>query len=83
VAKSGDGWLNWEWVAKLGDGWLSRGTVGKVGGWVDKMVSLLLATASLWVRIQTSPQNCKRVTKQRSGQHKIARKKYSKISASP
>ncbi len=38
------------WVAKKGDRWLS-------GRWVAKLVAYLLATAALWVRIQTSLKN--------------------------
>jgi len=37
------------WIAKYGDGWLSQGDG-------------LLATAALWVRIQTSVKNTKRET---------------------
>ncbi len=45
----GDGWLRERdgWLSE-GDGWLS------CGRWVPKLLSRLLATAALWVRIQTS-----------------------------
>jgi hypothetical protein len=44
----GDGWLSLGdvWLSQ-GDGWLSQGD-----GWLR--VARLLATAALWVRIQTS-----------------------------
>jgi hypothetical protein len=45
------------WVAKSG-GW-----VVIVGRWVAKLVARLLATAALWVRIQTSLQDTKWATK--------------------
>jgi hypothetical protein len=57
------------WVAIEGDGWLNRemgGYVGrcvaKIERWVAKLVAHLLATAALWVRIQTSPKNTKWAT---------------------
>jgi hypothetical protein len=53
-----DGWLSLEgWVAKSQrDGWLSR------EGWVAKSVVRQIATAVLWVRIQTSLKNHKWAT---------------------
>ncbi len=58
----GDGWLSSgrlvaklivRWVAKLVERWLAK----LVGRRVAKLVAHLLATAALWVRIQTSPKN--------------------------
>ncbi len=61
-----DGWLSLEgWVAirlSRRDGWLSlegwvaksEGWVAKSEGWVAESVARQLATAVLWVRIQTS-----------------------------
>jgi hypothetical protein len=47
-------------VAKSRDGWISRGIGGKVAeGWMSKSVARELATAALWVRIQTSFKNHK------------------------
>jgi hypothetical protein len=46
VAKQGDGWLRGRLVAKQGDRWLR-------GRWVAKLVARLLATAALWVQMQT------------------------------
>jgi hypothetical protein len=66
-----DGWLSLEgwvaksegWVAKSRDGWLSHeGWVAKSEGWVAKSVARQLATAALWVRIQTSLKNKKWAT---------------------
>jgi hypothetical protein len=57
-------------VAKEGDGWLSREMVGQLGRWVAKLVSHLLATAALWVRIQTSLKKYKMGKK-----HALARQK--------
>ncbi len=44
-------------MAKKGDGWLSK-EVGEV----TKFVARLVATAALWVRIQTSLKNTKWAT---------------------
>jgi hypothetical protein len=44
------------WVAKFGR------RVAKFGRWVAKLIAHLLATAALWVRIQTSPKNTKWAT---------------------
>jgi hypothetical protein len=47
-----------------------------IGRWMAKLVARLLATAALWVRIQTSlKQKTKRRHKQRSAQHILARQK--------
>jgi hypothetical protein len=55
-------------------GWLS------LGRWVSTLVARLLATAALWVRIQSrllsKIQNCRH--KQRSCQHTLARQKILK-----
>ncbi len=40
-----------------------------------KLVAHLLATAALWVRIQTSLEKLNWLHKQRSGKHTLARKK--------
>jgi hypothetical protein len=51
----------WEgWVAKR-EGWVAKreGWVAKWEGWVAKSVARQLATAALWVRIQTSLKNHK------------------------
>jgi hypothetical protein len=40
------------------DGWLSVGwLLAKLERWVARLVARLLATASLWVRLQTSLKN--------------------------
>jgi hypothetical protein len=81
MAKQGDGWLSiGRWLATQGDGWLS------IGGWVAKQGDgclswwvHLIATAALWVRIQTSPKLQNGQHKERSGQLTLARpKKYTK-----
>jgi len=43
-------------ISPMGSGWLSKGR------WVAKLVARLLATATLWVRIQTSLKNTKWAT---------------------
>jgi hypothetical protein len=40
-----------------------------IGIWVSKLVARMLATAALWVRIQTSLKNVRHT--QRSGQHTL------------
>ncbi len=52
----------------------------KFGKWLAKLAARLLATAALSDRIKTSPKNTKWVTyrKQGSGQHILARQKYTK-----
>ncbi len=51
-------------MAKEGDGWLSREMGGLIGRWVAKLEArLLVATAALWVRFQTSLKNTKWATK--------------------
>ncbi len=46
-----------------------------------KLIARLLATAALWVRFLTSLKILNGRHKQRSGQHTLARKKYTKKSA--
>jgi hypothetical protein len=48
------------------------GSVREMGA---KLVERLLATAALWVRIQTSLKNIKRLNKKMSGSHTLARQK--------
>jgi hypothetical protein len=50
-------------VAKS-EGWVAKqeGWVAKLEGWVAKSVARQLATAALWVRIQTSLKNHKWAT---------------------
>jgi hypothetical protein len=43
---------------------------------IAKLVARLLATAALWVRMQTSLKNTNGRHKQRSGQHSSPPKKY-------
>ncbi len=68
------GQVDWRWVAKLeemggkvgGDGWLSwRRWVAKLvgDGCMARLVARLLATAALWVRIQTYLKHTKWATK--------------------
>ncbi len=54
--------------------WLSRGR------WVERLVACLLATAALWIRIQTSLKKVQkwRHNKQWSGQYTLARQKIYK-----
>ncbi len=52
------------WVAKLGRGRWAAILVGRwvtklLGRWVAKLVEHLLATAALWVQLQTSVKNTK------------------------
>jgi hypothetical protein len=46
-----------------------------LGRWLAKMVTRLLATAALWVQIQTSLKITKWEYKHRSGKHTLARQK--------
>ena len=43
-------------------GYVGRWMAKEVGRWVAKLVARLLATAALWVRIQTSLRNTKWAT---------------------
>jgi len=56
-------------VAKIGR-W-----VAKIGRWVAKLVARLLATAALWVRIQTSLMNTKWATSANLSGQLVARQK--------
>ncbi len=60
-----EGWLAKQegWVAKK-EGWVAKqeGWVAKKEGWVAKSLARQLATAVLWVRIQTSLKNHKWAT---------------------